>query len=128
MALFKKERKYFALHTHGVETPSPEAAEVLTPSIPEGLYHKCRHCEKLVLREDLEKNLKICPKCGGYERMGAWERLDMILDPSTFREINDRIVGKIHWIFQITRRRSNRCKKALVSQKPWSPVTERSME
>ncbi len=94
MALFKKERKYFALHTHGVEGTVPEAKEVLTPSIPEGLYHKCRHCEKLVLREDLEKNLKICPKCGGYERMGAWERIDMILDPSTFREINDRIVGK----------------------------------
>lgn len=94
MALFKKERKYFELHTHGVETPYSETKEVLTPSIPEGLYHKCRHCEKLVLREELEKNRKICPKCGGYERMSAWERIGMILDEDTFREINGQIAGK----------------------------------
>lgn len=94
MALFKKQKKYFALHTHGVEPQVPDTQEVLTPSIPEGLYHKCRHCEKLVLREELEKNRKICPKCGGYERMGAMERLQMVLDENTFKEINGQIVGR----------------------------------
>lgn len=94
MALFKKERKYFSLHTHGIEASQIKNAEVLTPSVPEGLYHKCRHCEKLILREELEKNMIICPKCGGYERMGAWQRIRLVMDEDTFREINGQIVGK----------------------------------
>lgn len=63
------------------------------PSVPEGMWHKCRGCEKLVLKEDLKKNSLICPKCGTYERMGAWERIELITDEATFREINGNIVG-----------------------------------
>lgn len=65
----------------------------MKPSVPEGMWHKCKGCEKLVLKEDLKRNSLICPKCGTYERMGAWERIELITDKNTFREINGNIMG-----------------------------------
>ena len=91
MAIFKKKRNYFTLHTHAVLT---EDRAELKPSVPEGMWHKCKGCEKLVLKEDLKRNSLICPKCGTYERMGAWERIELIADKGTFREINGNIVGR----------------------------------
>jgi len=49
-------------------------------SIPEGLWSKCAACEAVLYRSDLESNLSVCPKCGHHQRIGARERLDMVLD------------------------------------------------
>lgn len=91
MAIFKKKRNYFTLDTHAVEKAEKPDQK---PSVPEGMWHKCRGCEKPVLKEDLRRNSFICPKCGTYERMGAWDRIGLIADEGTFREINGNIVGK----------------------------------
>ncbi len=49
-------------------------------SIPEGLWSKCVACEAVLYRSDLESNLNVCPKCGHHQRIGARERLDLVLD------------------------------------------------
>ncbi|HSR04334.1 MAG TPA: acetyl-CoA carboxylase, carboxyltransferase subunit beta [Proteiniclasticum sp.] len=90
MAIFKKKRKYFTLDTHAVEK---QQATERKPSVPEGVWHKCRGCEKMILKEELSKNQLICPKCGTYERMGAWDRIALIADEGSFKEINGNIVG-----------------------------------
>ncbi len=90
MAIFKRKRNYFTLDTHSVEVK--EKAEI-KPSVPEGMWHKCRGCEKMVLKEDLEKNHLVCPKCGTYERMGAKDRIALIADEGTFKEVNGNVVG-----------------------------------
>ena len=36
--------------------------------------------------EDVRENFYVCPKCGGYFRVHAWRRLQMVTDPGTFEE------------------------------------------
>jgi acetyl-CoA carboxylase carboxyl transferase subunit beta len=47
----------------------------------EGLWIKCESCEAVIFRADLEANLMVCPKCGHHFRMGARERVEMLLAP-----------------------------------------------
>ena len=90
MAIFKKKRNYFTLEGNiDILNLPPE----VKPSIPEGVWHKCKACEKLILKEELVRNSYICPKCGAYERMGAKERIESIIDEGTFKELSANIVG-----------------------------------
>ncbi len=47
----------------------------------EGLWIKCDACDLVIWKADLEANLLVCPKCGYHFRMGARERVEMLLDP-----------------------------------------------
>jgi acetyl-CoA carboxylase beta subunit len=31
--------------------------------VPHGLWTKCPKCEQIIYNKELEKNLKVCPKC-----------------------------------------------------------------
>ncbi|RKY42867.1 MAG: acetyl-CoA carboxylase carboxyl transferase subunit beta [Candidatus Makaraimicrobium thalassicum] len=54
--------------------------------IPGGLWTKCPECGELLYNKALKDNLKVCLKCGYHFRMGAYERIEAILDPGSFRE------------------------------------------
>ncbi len=56
--------------------------------IPGGLWTKCPYCGELLYNKTLKDNLKVCPKCDYHFRMGAYERIEKILDPGSFREIH----------------------------------------
>lgn len=89
MGIFKKnQKKYFTIVPEQQVVP-----EIDKPSFPEGLWVKCKKCEKFLLKEELENNSLICPKCGAYHRMGAYERIALVADADTFKEINEKIVG-----------------------------------
>ncbi len=47
----------------------------------EGLWIKCESCRKILWKEDLEKNLQVCPDCGRHFRMDARARIDNLLEP-----------------------------------------------
>ncbi|MEO6929239.1 MAG: acetyl-CoA carboxylase, carboxyltransferase subunit beta, partial [Casimicrobiaceae bacterium] len=49
-------------------------------------------CEATLYRTDLEKNLFVCPKCNYHTRLGARERLDMLLDADGRFEIGSEVV------------------------------------
>ena len=40
----------------------------------------------MLFNKQLEKNERICPTCGHHFRLSAAARLDMLLDPHSFRE------------------------------------------
>jgi acetyl-CoA carboxylase carboxyl transferase subunit beta len=61
-------------------------------AMPEGLWVKCPSCEATLYRTDLEKNLFVCPKCNYHSRLGARERLDMLLDADGRFEIGSEVV------------------------------------
>ena len=56
------------------------------PGIPAGMWRKCNKCGKPIYVEDVRENFYVCPKCGGYFRVHAWRRIQMVTDPGTFEE------------------------------------------
>ena len=55
--------------------------------VPEGLWVKCPSCEAVLYRDDLDKNVNVCPKCDHHMRIGARQRIDTLLDPEGRYEI-----------------------------------------
>ncbi len=47
----------------------------------EGLWSKCDGCRQILFKADIEANLKVCPKCGKHFKMGARERIELLLEP-----------------------------------------------
>jgi acetyl-CoA carboxylase carboxyl transferase subunit beta len=54
--------------------------------IPGGLWTKCPDCGELLYNKTLKDNLDVCPKCDCHFTVGAYERIEQIADPGTFRE------------------------------------------
>src|ERR1700690_1696042 len=56
--------------------------------IPEGLWVKCDSCKEIIYKKEIDKNLKICPKCNYHFRISARERLSYIVDEGSFKEMD----------------------------------------
>ncbi|MDX1515565.1 MAG: acetyl-CoA carboxylase, carboxyltransferase subunit beta [Woeseiaceae bacterium] len=67
--------------------PSRVSTEKRTRSVPEGVWVKCPKCDAQLYRNELERNLRVCPKCTHHMRVGARDRLDFFLDEDSQEEI-----------------------------------------
>lgn len=54
----------------------------------------CKKCGASVPYGELSENYMICPECGTYFRMGANERLKIITDEKSFKEIDKTMKSK----------------------------------
>jgi len=68
--------------------PSRISTEKRTRSVPEGVWIKCPKCDAQLYRNELERNLQVCPKCDHHLRIGARQRLDFFLDPESQQELS----------------------------------------
>ncbi len=68
--------------------PSRISTEKRTRSVPEGVWIKCPKCDAQLYRNELERNLQVCPKCDHHLRIGARQRLDFFLDPDSQQEFS----------------------------------------
>jgi acetyl-CoA carboxylase carboxyl transferase subunit beta len=57
-------------------------------NIPEGLWVKCNSCKEIIYRKEVERNLKVCPKCNYHFRLSAKERIPLFVDEGSFIEID----------------------------------------
>lgn len=64
------------------------------PEVPEGLLRKCNMCKAAILAEDVKAQAYICPKCGGYFRMPAYKRIELLTDEGTFVEWDQEVQGE----------------------------------
>jgi acetyl-CoA carboxylase carboxyl transferase subunit beta len=64
------------------KTKQPKAVlgERERSTVPEGLWIKCPSCKEIIYSKELERNGRICPKCGCHFRIDAQERIDLLLD------------------------------------------------
>ena len=60
--------------------------------MPEGLLRKCNKCGSAIIAEDVKSDYYICPKCGGYFRVHAYRRIEMVADEGTFEEWDRELV------------------------------------
>ncbi|HPZ43675.1 MAG TPA: acetyl-CoA carboxylase, carboxyltransferase subunit beta [Bacillota bacterium] len=56
--------------------------------IPEGVWVKCPSCNEILFNKELERNHRVCLKCGYHFRVPAYERIAMTLDEGSFREMD----------------------------------------
>jgi len=64
----------------------PRAAK--TREMPEGLWTKCPPCGEVIHHLALSENLSVCPKCGYHFTLGSRERIESLVDPGSFQEID----------------------------------------
>lgn len=60
-------------------------------NVPEGVWTKCTSCEQVLYRDELKRNLEVCPKCGHHMRIDARERLLNLLDKESAVELNPEL-------------------------------------
>ena len=59
-----------------------------------GKWVKCDCCKEIIYKEELHKNLSVCPNCGKHFRLSARRRIRQIVDEGTFEEIGADILTK----------------------------------
>ncbi|NEU04349.1 MULTISPECIES: acetyl-CoA carboxylase, carboxyltransferase subunit beta [Clostridium] len=91
--LFKKKQRYARVRT-GEKDIINKADNTSKPNIPNGLWVKCEKCGKLLYKEDLEKNFRVCENCNKHFRMGSKERINQIIDQGTFIEFDEKMETK----------------------------------
>lgn len=63
------------------------------PEVPEGLLRRCNKCGAAIIAEDAIAGNYICPKCGGYFRMQAHKRIELVTDAESFEEWDAKLVS-----------------------------------
>jgi acetyl-CoA carboxylase carboxyl transferase subunit beta len=61
--------------------------------ITEGLWVKCDGCKEIIYKKEIEKNLKICPKCNYHFRISARERIKLLVDEGSFVEMDGNLAS-----------------------------------
>lgn len=89
-----------------------ETATQRRRGVPEGLWAKCPACNAILYVPELERNLRVCPKCTHHMRVSARARLRMTLDPETIAEIGASLTPKDFLPFRDSRRYAERLHQA----------------
>lgn len=67
----------------------PAEAPLRVPT--EALWTICPKCKAYVEKAEWKAADKVCPKCGYHGRLSARERIAMLIDEGTFKEINANV-------------------------------------
>ena len=92
--------------------PSRISTEERKRSVPEGVWIKCPKCDAQLYRQELERNLLVCPKCGHHMRIGARQRLEVFLDKDSIEELSAGLEPKDPLKFRDSKRYRDRVSAA----------------
>lgn len=57
------------------------------PNVPSGSWIKCTYCGQVIYKEDFNDNLSICHNCEKHFRMSAPDRLNLVVDEGSFKNM-----------------------------------------
>jgi len=77
MAIFKK--------------PAIKAQAQKKRDIPQGLFQKCPGCADVVNDIELAQNQRVCPRCDYHMSQSAQERIQNLVDPGSFTEMDGEL-------------------------------------
>ncbi|HIJ60548.1 MAG TPA: acetyl-CoA carboxylase carboxyltransferase subunit beta [Nitrospirae bacterium] len=81
--------------------------------IPEGLWVKCDNCKDIIYKKEIEKNLKVCPKCNYHFRIVAEERILYTVDQDSFTEFDRHMITTDPLNFEDTKSYKKRIKECI---------------
>ena len=81
MAWFKRKDK-------GISTPTEAKREV-----PDGLWHKCSNCKKVMHNRELRNNSYTCIYCNYHEKIGSEAYFEILFDDNEFQELDANITS-----------------------------------
>ena len=81
-------------------------------TVPEGVWVKCAQCDAQLYKAELERNLKVCPKCSYHMRISARERLKYFLDSGQQNEIASEIEADDPLSFRDSKKYTDRISEA----------------
>lgn len=69
-------------------TPADVPASPGDKTVPEDMWVRCTRCRELLYSREWENNFKVCHRCGYCARLTAKERIELLLDPGSFEELD----------------------------------------
>ncbi|MGL4562739.1 MAG: acetyl-CoA carboxylase, carboxyltransferase subunit beta [Brevinema sp.] len=67
---------------------------LLNKSDTDNLWFKCPDCYQIIYLEDFKITYRVCPKCNYHDRLGAHERIQLLLDKDSFIETNGSLLAE----------------------------------
>jgi len=74
--------------------PKYTIVRVKKKEIPDGLWTKCEGCSEALYNKTLDENLRVCPKCNYHFILGAYERINILLDKDAFQEYDSDMLSR----------------------------------
>ena len=91
----------------------PEKSDRRKVTVPEGLWIKCNNCSEIIYSKEIDRNLKVCPKCDYHFRITARDRIDLLVDPGTFKEFDSQVHSEDPLQFKDSQKYRDRIKAAV---------------
>ena len=86
MNLFGK-KSYFSLDGSEDKKKNDRRKKRNEPSIPDGMWIKCNTCKSIIYKKEVTE-YKLCPECDAHFRMSPKERIAIICDKGSFKELD----------------------------------------
>lgn len=87
--IIDKIRKVNNINVENVNYKNENASDMLI-----GKWVKCEACKEILYKDEVHKNLSVCPNCGKHFRISSRRRIKQIADEGTFEEIGKEIKTK----------------------------------
>src|SRR5918994_5928558 len=68
--------------------PGTPSGENRDKDIPEDVWVRCPNCREMIYSREWQDAFKVCAKCGHHTRLGAHERVALLLDADSFEELD----------------------------------------
>jgi len=95
-----------------VRAPKARPEETDKIEIPGDLWVKCPACSEVIYKNELDRSLKVCPKCNYHFRISARERVELMSDDHSFDEMHDELRTNDPLSFKDSLKYRERLKKA----------------
>ena len=109
MAWFSKEKK---LKTREGKPAGPR------PVDGTGVWYQCEACSEVSTRAEFEKAWNVCPRCGQHDALPVRRRIDLVLDPNSFEELDAELTPADPLGFSDSKRYRDRLQAALGRRHP----------
>jgi acetyl-CoA carboxylase carboxyl transferase subunit beta len=73
--------------------PKLGASKTKRREIPQGLWSKCPKCAIMLYDKELDENLEVCHHCSHHFHLGAHQRIQSLVDPSSFQEMDPNLIS-----------------------------------